>query len=441
MVPPASPNYLTVRWHPSLNVNFHYQSHAIDFDEWLSLITLCFLPLIAHVLVGIPSFIVFSGRRPHWTDKVLHFNPTSILWRYYAITDRRARATGWTPADLAASNAAFWDGNAFNGSEEMMIESRAYCLRTPRLFRAKVLSPSGGKTLLVTLQGMQALWVLIHGATKTSYGQTVATNTIFLPVAVFGLFRLPAAFWLVDDYTYADIDTRGANYVPLIPPELSSSRPAATPLQPIWPPHTPPEAPKLPTDRDYMDIPLRHYRSANNNSISFGPTRSESNYSVSRMRSESNFSMSVTRLLDQTHFSDLSASPLRPQANWRSYLVRGLFLGPMTLDLLLALLFLTPITGSRPFTATGFTGNVMYIVFLAVTLGTMSWCIWKRQSNTTILPVIHTLWYKTYSFTMVFVLILFVIFSMLETRRTACGLYTVEPPDMEADEVFCGYRD
>jgi len=113
----------------------------------------------------------------------------------------------------------------------------------------------------------------------------------------------------------------------------------------------------------------------------------------------------------------------------------------MTLDLLLALLFLTPITGSRPFTATGFTGNVMYVVFLAVTLGTMSWCIWKRQSNTTILPVIHKLWYKIYSFTMIFVLILFVIFSMLETRRTACGLYTVEPPNKEADEVFCGYRD
>ena len=37
----------------------------------------------------------------------------------------------------------------------------------------------------------------------------MAVPTIFYPLAVFGLFRLPAALWLTNEYGYADVDSRG----------------------------------------------------------------------------------------------------------------------------------------------------------------------------------------------------------------------------------------
>ncbi|XTI87958.1 hypothetical protein V2W45_1342781 [Cenococcum geophilum] len=36
---------------------------------------------------------------------------------------------------------------------------------------------------------------------------TMALPTIFSPLIVFGLFRLPAALWLTNEYGYADVDS------------------------------------------------------------------------------------------------------------------------------------------------------------------------------------------------------------------------------------------
>src|SRR4051794_38615786 len=100
---------------------FTYQSAGISLTQWIELFTLCLAPLIAHVAGGAPSPTILRPRTeaPHWTARLPHFNPISIIWRYYAIADRRARARKWCEQDMAACSAVFWDGERrrWDGSE------------------------------------------------------------------------------------------------------------------------------------------------------------------------------------------------------------------------------------------------------------------------------------------------------------------------------------
>jgi hypothetical protein len=190
-----------------INYVFNYQSQSFDLSEWLSLFTLCLAPLIVHILIGVPDPIILRGPRPGWTDRICHFNPTSIYWRYYIITSRRFTSNSWDSADMAASNAIFWTGpvTRWDGSEHMMKHSRNFCTRLPEHHRISLLSTSSMKTLLTAIQGAQAISTLCmgwRGGTQTTH---IALPTIFLSCAIFGLFRLPAALWLSDSYGYADL--------------------------------------------------------------------------------------------------------------------------------------------------------------------------------------------------------------------------------------------
>jgi hypothetical protein len=186
-------------------VTFAHQSQGIDFGEWISLFTLCLAPLIVHIIAGVPSPIYLHSRRPKWHERIVHYNPTSILWRYFAIFDRRVRSKVWNSADMAASNAHFWMEQGWDGSEQMMEKSRAFCTRLPDKPRISFLSETTAKTLIVTLQGVQAVYVLIKGAVFQELN--IALDQLFFPLAILGLLRLFAALWLSDDFSYANQDT------------------------------------------------------------------------------------------------------------------------------------------------------------------------------------------------------------------------------------------
>jgi hypothetical protein len=134
-------------------------------------------------------------------NKLVHLNPTSIFWRYCAITTRRARLKTWDATDLVASNTAFWvEGNRRSGSELIMVGSRAYLTRQPEKGRASLLSEAGIKTFVVTLQGVQAIWEATYGFLA---GLDFSLPTLFAPFATFGLLRLAAALWISDEGAYA----------------------------------------------------------------------------------------------------------------------------------------------------------------------------------------------------------------------------------------------
>lgn len=175
-----------------------FQSSEIDFATWISIFTLCLAPLIAHIISGLPE-IVHLHDRPSWSDRIGIYNPTTIFWRYFAVLDRRVRFRNWSATDMAASNAFFWNGKEWDGSEDRMLQAHAQCVRPPEQTHVGLLSGSAVKTLVITLQGIQALYVLLQ---PNEMALQISTSTLFQPMALFGLVRLPAAFWLSDEHHY-----------------------------------------------------------------------------------------------------------------------------------------------------------------------------------------------------------------------------------------------
>jgi len=169
----------------------------------MSWITLCLTPLVVHIFAGAPApILLMEDSKPPWYDRICHLNPTSIFWRYYTITIRGFSTKVWKRDDMAATNAVFWTGKKWNGSEDMMIKSRKFITRRPEGTRVPLMSASAVKTLLVTLQGVQAMYGLIRGLNLGGYALRVAFPNIFLPLALAGLYRLPASLWLTEEYGY-----------------------------------------------------------------------------------------------------------------------------------------------------------------------------------------------------------------------------------------------
>ena len=79
---------------------------------------------------------------------------------------------------------------------------RRFQNRVPRRSIVNPLSSSAIKTLIVTLQGVGALYTI----TRADYALHLSLATIFSPLAILGLLRLPAALWLTDDRAFSDLN-------------------------------------------------------------------------------------------------------------------------------------------------------------------------------------------------------------------------------------------
>ncbi|KAI0459535.1 hypothetical protein F5B21DRAFT_455176 [Xylaria acuta] len=185
---------------------FRFQSGDMSLSEWISLLTLALAPVLAHVVAGTPRPILLSKTEPRWHDLVCHYNPTSILWRYAAIADRRIRARVWDERSLAATNALFWTAHGWDGAEDMVASASPCCTRLPRHTRSKLFSWETVKTLVVTLQGVQAVIIgLSNLSGPNSLTVGFGVDSMFIPLSALGLLRLLAAFWLTDDYDFTTL--------------------------------------------------------------------------------------------------------------------------------------------------------------------------------------------------------------------------------------------
>ena len=192
---------------------FTLQSQGIPLPTWFEQFTLCLAPLAAHVAGGVvsPTLIPNSTPPPSWSARLPHFNPISIIWRYYIIGDRRLRARSWDRANMAASNAVFWDGERgrWDGSEEIMVKSRAWVTKIPDTAHVTPLSASSATSLILTAQGIWATFLIISSLIAGSENKiNVSLAGAFTPLGCLGLMRLPAAFWLSSDYGFMNCSTR-----------------------------------------------------------------------------------------------------------------------------------------------------------------------------------------------------------------------------------------
>ena len=72
---------------------FTYQSSSVSFTQWISLLTPRFSPPVAHIVAGISKPVQLSHHKSLNTpDRIVLYNPTSIVWRYMLVAGRRLRA-------------------------------------------------------------------------------------------------------------------------------------------------------------------------------------------------------------------------------------------------------------------------------------------------------------------------------------------------------------
>jgi hypothetical protein len=345
-----------------------YQSKGLTFDDWISLLTLCFAPLIAHVLAGVPKTVYLSQNRPGWRDKFVLYNPTTILWRYFAIADRRIRAKHWSAADMAASNAYFWTRRGWDGSEAISRKSQAFCVSLPDGKHVALISESTLKTVIVTLQGADSLYFLLKGylsASNDNYQDTASVGSIFFPLAIFGLLRLVACFWLTEDFVYTNCE------------ELQTSAASV---------NTPEQIELVPRNK-LLPIELL------NNSDAW------------------------------------TGEDYRHPNSWQSWLFRSLFLLSILGLIVLCLWDFKPAPnlGDESFTMTVFTLIISYTFFLVISAIVYGYYFVRGCNKTTVLHCVTSLWYQIYTGVLLALALLLLIFASIETRQSACGYFTTWP--------------
>ncbi|KAI1343408.1 hypothetical protein F5Y15DRAFT_233327 [Xylariaceae sp. FL0016] len=349
---------------PSITVYpLQWQSHGITLSDWISLFTLSLAPLIAHIVAGVPQTSYLDASRPRWHEVLGHYNPTSILWRYAIITDRRIRARAWNRADMAASNTTFWTSRGWDGSEAMVVESLPHCVHLPEHARIKWFSREMIKTVVVTLQGTQALYLLIYGFTNpnTNFINTLAVNTIFFPLAWIGLLRLCCGLWLTDDYVYTALD-----------------------------------------DVQGHDMALRHMSTF---SIDCSVEQHDPNVVTTtekRFKSPSNWPSKLFRaafmvpIVGMLLLAIFYSTPALPGHYGMVWTVTQVLFAALYLFFL-------------------FMSSIVLIRYLAA------------GHTTTIIPCVNAIWYKVYSSVLIALGVILIAVACVETKKTPCGTYTGYP--------------
>jgi hypothetical protein len=376
-----------------LPLSIRSSAEEIELADWFLIITQCLAPLLVHILVGIPSAVYLHSSRPAWHDKITFYNPTTIIWRYFVITDRRIRAKNWNAFDMAATNARFWTGDRWDGSEYIMERSKLYLTRVADAPRIKFNSQETVETIIVAVQGMQAILNISKGFAG---GWQVSISTMFFPLALIGLLRLPATFWLSEEATYTD-------HRSIVGVEVEGAK-------------------------NQDDDTYSNYRTnLDSEKLLMESPGSDSSSLASKKSPSTKPLLTIRYSVEPNETPPYTAH--RPNS-WRGWLVRLFFLISI---LSLAML---SITLTLPFLN-------FWDVFMSVTsyiqawfysfMLTMTFIIIAKYSNdertstTTVLPCIHALWYKIYTGLLFAMMCIFFLFAALETKKSTCGAFTTFP--------------
>ncbi|KAI1338870.1 hypothetical protein F5Y15DRAFT_424332, partial [Xylariaceae sp. FL0016] len=323
---------------------------------------------------GCPRPSYLTSRRPKWHELVCIYNPTSILWRYASITDRRIRALKWTPLEMASANALFWTSHGWDGTEEMALVSVQHCIYLPDKARASVWSLETLKSIIILLQGAQVLYDIAGGLTTwvmTPFTYGIGADIIFWPFSVIGLFRLCCALWLTEDYLFSPMGIAQFNEDRIIDKERAK-RPSFDSLQ------------------------------------------------------------------DYPEGADLNEMRFHPVTNWYSRVFRAIYpLGILCLSVLAYMRVLLCGRDDKRciFPVTSMMVVMFYGLWLTITAVVSAYYLWSGHS-TTIIPCIGSAWYKAYTLlTMAFAAALLTVASV-ETTQTLCGSFTSSY--YPYDRNFCG---
>jgi hypothetical protein len=347
----------------------------ISAADWLSQITLCLAPLIIHIFVGVPTAVYLYRKEPKWHDQLGFYNPTTIIWRYMAILDRRVRAKKWKSIDMAATNERFWTEKGWDGSEKMMEMSREFCTRIPHRSHVRFVSKTMLESVIILGQGVQAGIEMLNGGQG---GWTTSIGTVFYPLTLFGLLRIPAAGWLSEEGNYTSVHSEetmpfsgpgGENDEEYLSPERVESRDDKIGLEML---------------------------SARTTGLTLHP------YHTQRFQSY-------------------------PRNNWRGRVVRGFYLCWLLALAALCLKFLIPYQnrhGTVTYSITTIVEIIVYAFLALSSVAIFSYYSFKHNTSTTIIPCIQSLWYKVYTVVLFAMMLVLLILAAIETHKEPCGSYS-----------------
>lgn len=240
------------------------------------------------------------------------------------------------------------------------------------------------KTLIITLQGAQALYSLLQwipGLELYNFGMSISISSVFFPLAIFGLLRLFAAFWLTEDFVFKDVDTLGN---PVARTQSPSQRTQDAPF--LYP---------------RLYFPLKE-----------PDTRGEDISLIASHR--------------------VSQSDLFPPHSWLGILNKIVFLLPLISLWIVALVYILPFKWANDelYTVTTLLMSLFYFCFLTVSIVLLVCYFFRDQPGTTIIPCISSTWYKLYTLGLLIFIIAVIVVASIETRRTSNGGYTTMPPDL-----------
>lgn len=251
----------------------------------------------------------------------------------------------------------------------MVTASAPHCLRYPEGTHVEVASLPMLKTIITTLQGVSALYVLIvamSGADLPGDAIGFGIDTLFFPLAILGLLRLCAATWLTEDFVYQRDSLRNI-----------------TPIE---------------------TTQVRQRITSKDNEIELDDH---------------------SRALDPL-MSTPTGSPgfKSPASSWSSRLFRIFFLlllgGVWTITLLITV----PVFGDLYFTTTTFLLGLFYFMFITVSLVLYTFYFLRGQTTTTVLPCISSTWYRLYTVLLMGLMVTLTVVASIETNKSPTGMYT-----------------
>jgi hypothetical protein len=262
-----------------------------------------------------------------------------------------------------------------------MVRSRRFCTRLPRHTYIDPLSGSAAKTLILTLQGVQALYAVSASARSSNYARDTYLGNVFLPLAIFGLLRLPAALWMSDDAAYANEEMMLVCQMQAARSERDSEN-GTTQSQEL-----------LDASMFVSTMPLPIEPQDDPPPIRFRPPNGPHGIAVRAF-----YLLSILPLTGFTAYSAIPP-PKRPRP-------------PIILS------------------ATLFTQILFFLFFLLATSCIVCFYFLRGNSTLSIIPCLRSNWYRLYTAVLFLGMLLLIVFGAIETRQQWCGQWTTYPNDV-----------
>ena len=386
----------------SLKVRFTYKSYMNDVSVWFTMFTLCLAPLVSHIALGLPKIVVMDSSEesadtnlpskllyPPWTERITLFNPVTIVWRYYAIAYFRLRNRSWDATELAAVNAAFWDSTTrrWDGTDTTVLSARKYLTSPPEASHVKIISGSTLATVLLVLQGVQALLYMISYLSTSSAPKLLpfpdGLPYLFVPIGLLGLVRLPAAAWVSNEWGY-DFTNLGIRKICMESLQFRNKAPNRTF-----------RIMRKPVPGQYIACKMRGLPDTEHGIVS-------------------------TRLTERRQ-------KLLHIGNWKCYAYRGWWIvSNITISALgvrdVATSFV-PSHSHRPLSASMIIYLMLYLELCGGFLLITPVLVLRRNHTSTLIPCLQNWWYKLYTWLIVLTALAALVFASLETVQLPDGTY------------------